>query len=100
MDAHLSLAKVQLLHYVQRQVECTMTSIVRLSNCIIYVYARGEHPPPHFHLRGPNSRCSVEIATLEILKGRGDKKDAREWLAVPENCAALEAEWRRLNERE
>jgi hypothetical protein len=79
-----------------------MPEIARLTNCKIYVYARGEHPPPRFHVRGPNSRCSIDLATLEIIKGHCDRKDlkeARDWAAIPENSAVLIAEWRRLNER-
>ena len=79
-----------------------MPEIARLSNCVICLYARGEHPPPHFHLRGPNSRCSIDLVTLEIIKGHCDRKDLTEalaWVAIPENGAALIAEWRRLNER-
>ena len=73
-----------------------------LSNCKIYVYP-GDHHPPHFHLRGPNSRASVDMVSLEVIAGKASKKDlaeVKEWLEKPENLATLVSEWRRLNERE
>jgi hypothetical protein len=73
-----------------------------LSNCKIYIYP-GDHNPPHFHLRGPDSRALIDLATLEVMAGRASRKDleeARSWAAKPENLALLLSEWRRLNERE
>jgi hypothetical protein len=73
-----------------------------LSNCKVYVYP-GDHNPPHFHLRGPDSRASVDMVTLEVIAGKASKKDlaeVKEWAAKPENLAVLVLEWRRLNERE
>ncbi len=79
-------------------------SLVTLSNCKVYVYGGpAEHPPPHFHIRGPNTRCSVDLATFEPTKGHYDKKDMKEvlgWIAEPENLALIWARWRSLNERE
>ena len=76
-----------------------MTSLkASLSNCKIYIYP-GDHNPPHFHLRGPDSRG----VTLQVIAGKASKKDlaeAREWARKKENLALLVAEWRRLNERE
>jgi Domain of unknown function (DUF4160) len=80
-----------------------MPEIVRLSNCKICVYVRGEHPLPHFHVWGPDSKCSVEIETLELLIGRVSRKDLREvrdWASVPENKTLLMEAWRRLHERD
>ena len=80
-----------------------MTSLkASLSNCKLYIYP-GDHNPPHFHLRGPDSRALVEIVTLQVIAGKASKKDlaeAREWARKKENLALLVAEWRRLNERE
>jgi Domain of unknown function (DUF4160) len=76
--------------------------LATLGNCEIYVYA-GDHNPPHFHLRGPDSRALVNIATLEVMAGKASRKDlleALEWASVPENLERLATEWRRLNERE
>jgi hypothetical protein len=73
-----------------------------LSNCKIYIYP-GDHNPPHFHLRGPNSRALVDIISLEVIAGRASKTDlaeVRAWAAKPENLTLLVTEWRRLNERE
>ena len=76
-----------------------------LSNCQIYVYGgSGEHRRPHFHIRGPNTRLSVDIITLEIIEGtqfhRRDLDEALGWARQLENQTALLAEWRRLHERE
>jgi hypothetical protein len=75
-----------------------------LSNSNIYVYGgQAEHPPPHCHLRGPNSRCSIDLVTLEVTKGHYGRKDLQEaliWLSDANNNALVVNEWRRLNERE
>ena len=45
----------------------------------------------------------IEIASLELLRGKAPRRDlaeAIEWALVPENLALLASEWRRLNERE
>jgi hypothetical protein len=73
-----------------------------LSNCKIYIYP-ADHNPPHFHLRGPDSRALVDIVSLEVIAGKASRKDlaeVREWAEKPENLALLASEWRRLNERE
>jgi len=73
-----------------------------LTNCKIYIYP-GDHNPPHFHLKGPDSRALVDMVTLQVIAGKASKKDleaAREWAQKPENLALLVSEWRRLNERE
>lgn len=79
-----------------------MPLLAKLRNCGIYVYA-GDHNPPHFHLRGPDSRALVDIAALEVMAGKASRQDlqeALEWASVPENLKSLVTEWRRLNERE
>lgn len=73
-----------------------------LSNCKIYIYP-GDHNPPHFHIKGPNSNALVDLVTLSVIKGKASKKDLDEviaWAKKAENQALLVAEWRRLNERE
>jgi len=73
-----------------------------LSNCKIYIYP-GDHNPPHFHIKGPNSNALVDLVTLKVIKGKVLKTDLDEaiaWASKPENLAILTAEWRRLNERE
>jgi hypothetical protein len=73
-----------------------------LSSCKVYVYP-GDHNPLHFHLKGPDSRASIDIVSLDY-RGEGIEKvdlaEVREWAAKPENLAVLVSEWRRLNERE
>lgn len=72
------------------------------SNCKIYIYP-GDHSPPHFHIRGPDSRASIDMVSLEVIAGKASRKDladVREWAANPQNLAVLVSEWRRLNERE
>jgi hypothetical protein len=80
-----------------------MVSIkAKLSNCKIYIYP-GDHNPPHFHIRGPDSNAQVDFVTLQIIKGKASKKDLNEaiaWVTKPGNLEILTAEWRRLNERE
>ena len=79
-----------------------MPEIVRLSNSKICIFP-GDHAPPHFHLKGPDWMASIEITSLELLKGkapRGDLEEALQWATISENSALLASEWRRLNERE
>ena len=72
-------------------------------NAALYVYGgQAGHPPPHVHLRGPDSRCTIDLATLEVTRGaahRRDLRQARAWLSDPHNLARVLNEWRRLNER-
>lgn len=81
-----------------------MTTVVRLANARLCVFGGlREHPPPHCHLKGPDSNCTIDLATLEPMKGtysRKDFADARAWLSNSANHAAIVAEWRRLNERD
>jgi hypothetical protein len=81
-----------------------MTTLCELSNSKIKIFGgQREHPPPHCHLKGPNTNCSIDLATFEVTKGKYDRKDlseALEWLAVAENYALVVNEWRRLNDRE
>lgn len=60
-----------------------------------------DHAPPHFHLVGPDSNAMVRLGTLEVLRGVADRRDladAVSWAA--RNAVMLEAEWRKLNERD
>jgi len=76
--------------------------IAILSNAKISVFGGWrEHPPPHCHLKGPNTNCTIDLATLEVMKGRysrGDLKEAVDWLTA--NSGDAWKEWRALNERE
>lgn len=81
-----------------------MSTLKELNNCKIKVYGgQREHPPPHVHLKGPNTNCTIDLATLETTKGHYSKSDlneALEWLGNGDNYVAAIAEWRRLNERD
>jgi hypothetical protein len=63
----------------------------------IAVYGR-EHGIPHFHIEGPEFRCSIAIATGEVIIGAAPRdvlREARAW--ARQNGAALERLWRELN---
>jgi hypothetical protein len=63
----------------------------------IAVYGR-EHGVPHFHVEGPGYRCSIEIATGEVIIGVVPRRvlDAvRAW--AKEHRAELTAKWQELN---
>ncbi|CAO3451823.1 hypothetical protein [Azospirillum argentinense] len=76
-----------------------MPTIAMLTNAKIEMYA-GDHVPPHFHLRGPNSNAMVRLDTLTVLRGRYDRRDLVEAVAwAREHMDHLSAEWSRLNER-
>lgn len=79
-----------------------MPTVARLSQCKICVYA-GDHAPPHFHVVGPDWSVVIEIASLDLVKGRGPRSalaEVVEWVEKAENLALLAAEWKRLNDRE
>jgi hypothetical protein len=44
----------------------------------IYVHARGEHPPPHVHLVGPDCNANIDIRTLVVTKGSAPSSEAAE----------------------
>lgn len=63
----------------------------------IAVYGR-EHGVPHFHIEGPDFRCSVAIASLDVIVGSVPAdvlRDALAW-ALP-NQALLTQTWQELN---
>ncbi|MGV1892707.1 DUF4160 domain-containing protein, partial [Rhizobium rhizogenes] len=72
-----------------------MGKLIQIGNIIIRVYAN-DHLPPHFHILTPDADALVDIATLEILRGKLPRKAqdiALEWAA--KNKAAIAAEWNR-----
>ncbi|HTT84101.1 MAG TPA: DUF4160 domain-containing protein [Rhizomicrobium sp.] len=74
-----------------------MVTVHRGSNWKIAVYAR-EHGIPHFHIEGPDFRCSVAIATLDLIVGNVPPNilgEARWW--ARKNRALLTARWLELN---
>lgn len=74
-----------------------MVTMTRGRNWKIAVYGR-EHGVPHFHIEGPDFRCSVGIATLELIIGTAPApvlSPAKQW--AQENQALLMATWQELN---
>jgi Domain of unknown function (DUF4160) len=74
-----------------------MVTLTRGPNWKIAVYGR-DHGVPHFHIEGPDFRCSVGIASLELIIGNVPTpvlNAAREWAAG--NQGILLATWQELN---
>jgi Domain of unknown function (DUF4160) len=74
-----------------------MVTLTRGPNWKIAVYGR-EHGVPHFHIEGPDFRCSVGIVSLELIIGTAPSpvlNAAREWAIG--NQAMLMATWQELN---
>jgi hypothetical protein len=74
-----------------------MVTVHRGPGWKIAVYGR-EHGVPHFHIEGPNFRCSVNIATLEVIIGSAPAEvlnQARAW--AWRNRILLTAKWHELN---
>jgi hypothetical protein len=74
-----------------------MATLHRSGAWKIAVYGR-EHGVPHFHLEGPDFRCSVTIASREPIVGsapRAALAAARAWAKAHE--AELLAKWAELN---
>jgi hypothetical protein len=75
-----------------------MPTIKRFSNVTLYIFGN-DHVPPHFHLRGPNTQCQVHIETLQVIRGRYDRRDYAEAVAwAADNQALLCSVWSDLNE--
>ncbi|MCW2242257.1 DUF4160 domain-containing protein [Azospirillum canadense] len=76
-----------------------MPTIIELSNSKVQMFA-GDHVPPHFHLRGPNSNAMVRLDTLTVMRGKAHRRDLEEAIAwARANIDNLLSEWSRLNER-
>lgn len=76
-----------------------MGRLVQIGNIVIRVYAN-DHLPPHFHIITPDADALVEIASLEVIKGRlaaQAEKTALAW--ATENRALIASEWNRINPR-
>lgn len=74
-----------------------MVTMHRRANWKIAVYG-AEHGVPHFHIEGPDFRCSVSIATREVIIGDAPARvlaEARAWAAAYQ--AALATTWQELN---
>ena len=78
-----------------------MPLVHRLSNSKVYVHARREHPPPHFHLLGPGWSAVVYIRTLDVRRGAAPKQDLAEAIAwASANEDFLLQKWSEYNERD
>jgi len=74
-----------------------MVTLLRGANWKIAVYGR-DHGVPHYHIEGPGFRCSVSIATGEVIIGGAPAdvlRQARAWAKA--NSAALASIWQELN---
>jgi hypothetical protein len=74
-----------------------MVTLYRASGWKIAVYGR-EHGVAHFHIEGPDFRCSVGIATLDVIIGTVPPdilKAALYW--ARRNKPVLMAKWQELN---
>src|SRR3546814_7993058 len=77
-----------------------MVTMFRGPRWKIAVYGR-DHGVPHFHIEGPDFRCSVAIASFDVIVGTVSAavlKDALEW-ARP-NQALLMQTWQELKRSE
>jgi hypothetical protein len=75
-----------------------MVTMHRGSGWKIAIYGN-EHGVPHFHIEGPGFRCSIGIATEELIIGNappGALRAARIWARG--NRVLLLAKWRELNQ--
>ena len=75
-----------------------MVTLTRGPNWKIAVYGR-EHGVPHFHVEGPDFRCSVGIASLELIIGSAPPRvfeAAVQWASG--NQLLLMTTWQELNQ--
>ena len=75
-----------------------MVTMQRGPNWKVSVYGR-EHGVPHFHIEGPGFRCSVAIASFEMIVGAVPSSVFREatgWAG--EHQTELLATWQELNQ--
>jgi len=74
-----------------------MVTLHRAPSWKIAIYGR-DHGVPHFHIEGKGWRCSVSIATLELIIGNPPKDTlaaATGWAS--QRQADLMRTWRELN---
>ena len=74
-----------------------MVTVHRHDAWKLAVYGR-EHGIPHFHIEGPGYRCSVGIATMEVIVGTAPPdvlRAARTW--ARKHRELLMTKWRELN---
>jgi hypothetical protein len=74
-----------------------MVTLYRAARWKIAIYA-GDHGIPHYHIEGPGYRCSVAIASGEMIIGSVPAnvlRKACEWAAS--RATELMAKWNELN---
>jgi Domain of unknown function (DUF4160) len=74
-----------------------MVTMYRGTSWKITVYGR-DHGIPHFHIEGPDFRCSVAIISLDLIIGFAPPvviRDAINWAA--QNQSVLMSKWKELN---
>jgi len=72
-------------------------TVVRLSRCVLYIYAN-DHNPPHFHVRTSDGDAAIVIETLAVADGTIDRlalKEALQW--ARDNKDTLFETWNDLN---
>ncbi|ACA15677.1 conserved hypothetical protein [Methylobacterium sp. 4-46] len=77
-----------------------MPTVQRFAGFTIYMYA-DDHPPPHFHVRGPGFGGVILLSNLEMDRGvlpPGILDEAVKWAS--RNKDVLYEQWRRLNDRD
>src|SRR3546814_15376684 len=77
----------------------SMVTMFRGPRWKIAVYGR-DHGVPHFHIEGPDFRCSVAIAPFDVIVGTVSAavlKDALEW-ARPNQALHMQT-WQELDGR-
>jgi hypothetical protein len=75
-----------------------MVTLHRAETWKISVYGR-DHGVPHFHVEGREFRCSIAIATLEVIIGAAPPGVLRMAIAWARgNQAELMVKWRELNQ--
>ncbi len=74
-----------------------MVTMFRSARWKIAVYGR-DHGVPHFHIEGPDFRCSVAIATGEVIIGTVPAAILAEALAwaLPHSALLMQT-WQELN---
>jgi hypothetical protein len=74
-----------------------MGTLIRFGRVRLAVFA-GDHGRVHFHVVGPDFRCSMDAETLEVLAGAAPPtvlREARAW--ARENKQAITAAWEEMN---
>jgi hypothetical protein len=74
-----------------------MVTVFRGSGWKIAVYGH-EHGVPHFHIEGPGYRCSVGIASGDVIIANAPNAVLRAALTwALQHCSELMATWQELN---